>query len=292
MRFARALGILLLALLTGCGAPDVTVVSPTPDVTTVAEPFLADRFVGDFETGNFDQWADCQNVAVRSEPCSSYHDQSDRMRVETEVVRQGRYAARFEVHQGDTPGRLCCGDRAEVSGEEATRSDEGDDRWYQWSTRFEHGFPADKGWTVLSQWHADEDGPPPLAVASGPTNVGVNRWGVVISTYDAPGHPGATYTPWSTPLVTDTWLDIKLHVRWSTRDDVGFIELWIGGVRQVFDAEPCAGQTRCMVRTLMPRGGGTYFKQGYYRDPTISGPGVVYHDGFTAAKNEAALAPL
>ncbi|WP_084515105.1 polysaccharide lyase [Nocardia acidivorans] len=291
MWLARALGIVLLSLLAGCADSEVTPLSPTV-TTTVAEPLVADRFVGDFETGNFDQWANCQNVLVRSEPCTSYHNPTSRMEVESAVVRQGRYAARFEVHQGDMPANLCCGDRAEVSGEEATRSDEGDDRWYQWSTRFGAGFPADRGWTVLSQWHADEDGPPPLAVASGPTNVGMNRWGVVVSTYDAPGHPGPTFTPWSAEIVTDSWIDIKMHVKWSVHDEVGFIELWIGGVPQVFGDAPCAGQTRCMVRTLMPRGGGTYFKQGYYRDPAIDAPGVVYHDGFTAAKNEAALAPL
>lgn len=292
MRFGRAFGIALLALLAGCSSTTVTPSTPTV-TTTVPPPLTADRFVGDYETGNFDQWANCQNIAIRSAPCTSYHNPTPRsMQVESTVVRQGRYAARFEVHQGDTPTSLCCGDRAEVSGEEATRSEEGDDRWYQWSTRFEHGFPADNGWTVLSQWHADEDGPPPLAIASGPTNVGENRWGVVVSTWDAPGKPGETYTPWSTPLLTDVWNDIKLHVKWSIHDDVGFIELWLGGEPQVFDAEPCAGQTRCMVRTLMPRGGGTYFKQGYYRDPDISAPGVVYHDGFTVAKSEAALAPL
>lgn len=293
MRLVRALGLILLSLLAACATSTVSTVSPTPvTTTTVPQPFAEDRFVGDFETGNFDQWAICQNIAVRSEPCTSYHAPSTRMQVETTVVRQGRYAARFELHQGDTPADLCCGDRAEVSGEDATQSIEGDDRWYQWSTRFDAGFPADRGWTVLSQWHADEDGSPPLAVASGPTNVGVNRWGVVVSTWNAPGKPGRTYTPWSAPLITDVWNDIKIHVLWSVHDDVGFIELWVGGVPQVFDAAPCAGETRCMVRTLMPRGGGTYFKQGYYRDPNISQPGVVYQDGFTAAKTEAALAPL
>jgi hypothetical protein len=55
-----------------------------------------------------------------------------------------------------------------------------------------------------------------------------------------------------------------VHIKWSVRDDVGFIELWHDGVPQTF-GEPCAGQTRCTVRTLMPRGDGVYFKQGYDR---------------------------
>ena len=38
-----------------------------------------------------------------------------------------------------------------------------------------------------------------------------------------------------------------MHIKWSVRDDVGFIELWHDGVPQTF-GEPCAGQTRCIVR--------------------------------------------
>ncbi|WP_067689332.1 polysaccharide lyase [Nocardia jejuensis] len=277
MRVATLIGAVLLILLSAC--------APAP-------PADSHAFVGDFETGNFDQWADCQNIVVSSAPCVNFRGSSDSMQVESTVVRQGRYAARFEVRQGDTPAQLCCGARAEVSGEEALRADEGDDRWYQWSTRFGAGFPADRGWTVLSQWHADQDGPPPLAIGAGPTNVADDRWGIVVSTWNAPGDPGTTYTPWSGPIVPETWIDIKMHVKWSIEDSIGFVELWVDGTPQRFQAEPCAGRTRCMVRTLMPDGGGTYFKQGYYRDPQITPPGVVYHDGFSCAATEAELRPL
>jgi hypothetical protein len=47
-----------------------------------------------------------------------------------------------------------------------------------------------------------------------------------------------------------------------------------------------------MVRTLMPGGGGVYFKQGYYRDSDITATGVVYQDGFSMATTEAGLVPL
>lgn len=272
-----AVGTALICLVSAC-----TPAVPLPEVS----------FVGDFETGNFDQWADCQNISVSSTPCADYRNPTDSMRVETNVVRQGSYAARFQVGAGDTPAQICCGARAEVSGNNATKADEGDERWYQWSTRFQGGFPADKGWTVLSQWHAEEDGSPPLAIGSGPTNVSDDHWGVVISTWKAPGDAGPSYTPWSREIVPDKWNDIKLHVKWSAKDSVGYVELWVGGQRQTFDAAPCAGQTRCKVRTLMPHGGGVYFKQGYYRDPDITPLGAVYHDGFSTATSEAGLAPL
>lgn len=252
----------------------------------------AARFIGDFETGNFDQWAKCQNVEVVSVPCTEFHSDGHSMAVETDVVRQGRFAARFEVRQQDQPQGLCCGARAELSGDEPTAANEGDDRWYQWSTRFGDDFPADQGWSVVSQWHANKDGSPPLAFNAGPANVGVDQWGIVLQTYNAPGDAGPTFTPWSAPVVRGVWTDIKLHVKWSAKDSVGFIEFWLNGAPQTFGGAPCPGQTRCMVRTLMPGGGGVYFKQGYYRDPAIVPTGVVYHDGFSDAYSDAGLAPL
>ncbi|QLY27713.1 heparin lyase I family protein [Nocardia huaxiensis] len=276
MSTTTTIGALFASLLVACSP------GPPPSPRT---------FVGDYETGNFNQWAYCQNIVVTSGPCADYTN-ADSMSIVTDIVRQGHYAARFEVDQGDTPGRLCCGDRAEVSGEDATQADEGDERWYQWSTRFDTVFPAGTGWSVVSQWHANEDGSPPLAIAAGPTNVSENHWGVVISTWNGPGDPGPTYTPWSREITRDVWNDIKLHVKWSARDSDGYLELWVDGRRQTFDAAPCTGEIRCAVRTLMPDGGGVYFKQGYYRDPGIPGEGIVYHDGFSQSATEAGLEPL
>jgi hypothetical protein len=149
---------------------------------------------------------------------------------------------------GDQPEGVCCGDRAEVSGEAATRADEGDDLWYQWSTLFDESFTAGHGWSVLSQWHAYGEGSPPVAIAN-PT---AGRWGIVLVTWNAPGDQGPRFTPWSAPLVRGVWNDIKVHIKWSASDDVGFIEFWLNGAPQMFTAAPCAGETRCMLRTLMP----------------------------------------
>jgi hypothetical protein len=255
-------------------------------------PAASTTFVGDYETGNFDQWPICQDPAVGSATCAGAALGDRNMRVQSDVVRQGRYAARFELRPDDRAAGPCCGHRAEVSGDDASSAVEGDERWYQWSTMPDAAFPADQGWTVLGQWHADLDGSPPVAINTGPVNVASDRWGVVLSTWNAPGQPGPTYTPWSAPVTRGAWTDVKLHIKWSARDDVGFVELWVDGAPQTFTAEPCKGQTRCMVRTLMPGGGGIYYKQGYYRDPAITAPGAVYHDGFSAATTESGLQPL
>jgi hypothetical protein len=248
-------------------------------------------FVGDFETGNFDQWAICQDAELGSAACTELRAPHYNMQVQSNFVRQGRFAAQFQLRQGDRPPGLCCGDRAEVSGEAATAADEGDEFWYQWSTLFGADFPTDSGWSVVAQWHANRDGSPPVAIASRP-DFGPDRWGLYISTWISPGNPGPTFTPWSAPLARGGWHDIKLRIKWSANDYSGFIELWHNGVPQTFTAAPCAGETRCRVRTLMPEGGGVYFKQGYYRDTGIAAPGSVYHDGFSLAISEADLRPL
>jgi hypothetical protein len=271
----RPLAVAAVALLTAC--------TPAASAQT--------RFVGDFETGNFDQWPNCQSVDLVTGACKQVGSASPSMRVQSDVVRQGDYAARFEVRPGDQPKGICCGDRAEVSGEDRTAANEGDDRWYQWSTMFGEGFPADQGWGVISQWHADAGGSPPLAFSTGPVNVDAGRWGIVLTTWEAPGVQGPVYTPWSAPVVRGVWNDVRIHVKWSGRSDTGFVEFWLNGVPQKFVAAPCTGQTRCVVKTLVP-GRGVYFKQGYYRDPDITTTGVIYHDGFSMADTEAGLAAL
>lgn len=272
------------SLMVSCSAPVQS--APAPTAPVQAEPA---RFIGDFETGNFDQWEQCQNIAVNVR-CNEFRTHTYSMAVESDVVRQGEYAARFEVRQGDQPKGICCGDRAEVSG--PTVADEGDDRWYQWSTMFGGGFPAGQGWSVVSQWHANQNGTPPLEINVGPENVSADRWGILVTTYSTPSDRGPVFTPWSAPVVLGVWNDIKMHVKWSASDNVGFFEFWLNGAPQTFMAAPCQGQTRCKVRTLMPGGGGVYFKQGYYRDVAITATGVVYQDGFSEADTEAGLAPL
>jgi hypothetical protein len=211
------------------------------------------------------------------------------MQVVDNVVRQGKFAARFEVHHGDEPAGMCCDPRAEVSGEGATEADEGDDLWYQWSTLFGDNFPSGQGWSVFSQWHSPEDGSPPVAIGQNPGDGG---WGILLSTWNAPGNAGPKFIPWRAPLVRGVWNDIKVHIKWSASDEVGFIEFWLDGAPQTFTAAPCAGQTRCEVRTMIPGGGAMYFKQGYYRDASILPAGVVYHDGFSIAHTEADLLPM
>jgi hypothetical protein len=263
----------------------ITTVAPTQIITIVPTQIVSDPssrlFTGDFETGNFNQWQESQSTGAWSQ------------QIVTNPKRQGTYAARFELRDGDCPdtGGTCYGERTERGADGTTTGGkEGDDRWYQWSTQFGTPFPTSHTWGVISQWHSQTDGSPPVSI-----NVdgsGSGKWGLQIHKQSGPAQYMAVYNPWSAPLAPGTWHDIKIHIKWSASDTVGFIELWHNGTKQTFNAAPCAGQTKCMIRTLVPGGGGTYFKQGYYRDQAVNGTGVIFHDGFTAAKTEAGLGSL
>lgn len=210
-------------------------------------------FRGDFETGGLSQWSGLQRVA------------SDRITVVRSPVRQGSFAARFEVRNGDNP--IGFGDRAEV--QSSTGESEGAERWYAWSTMLAADYPSSSAWQVISQWHANANGSPPLAFYVSGENILLQA-----NRYSAPGSQIGTSTIWRGPLRRGQWQDIRMHVKWSGSDAIGFVELWVGGARQTFDD----GSTRRAIRTLMP-GVGAYFKQGLYRQSGVPGTGVVYHDG-------------
>jgi Polysaccharide lyase len=199
---------------------------------------------GDFETGDLSQWTKSQQVAP------------DRMQVVQSPVRQGKYALRVEVRQGDDPLNAS-GDRAELVWSPVET--EGNDRYYSWSTMWAPDFPSEKTWQAFTQWHHTGDtGTPPFEMyVNGETM------------YLAIG-PDETVL-WTHPLERGAWHDFILHVKWSSDPGVGFVELWYDGQQEL---RKTSGQT------MFP-GQDNIMKQGLYRNKTISEVGVLYHDGMT-----------
>lgn len=233
----------------GGGAP----ATPPADVPGVVERR------GDFESGDLSQWNGVERVAA------------DRIQVVRAPVREGGFAARFEVRPGDRP--VDSNERAEVR--MSTGETEGMERWYRWSTMIDPSVPYTdpngSDFQVVAQWHATRDGQPPVALF-----VMGNDLVLVAHRRDANGRLIKLERIWSTPVRRGQWHDLLFHIKWSASDDVGFIELTHNGVAQRFDT----GGTRRHTRTLVPGDRGNYFKFGYYRRAGIPGTGVVYHDGF------------
>lgn len=216
---------------------------------------------GDFETGNSSQWTKEERV------------NTNRLMVVSDRVREGTYALRAQVEQGDRPIQAS-GNRNELVyvGEEYDPAKaEGAERVYAWSTLFNEDYPSANTWQVFTQWHhTGLNGSPPVEF-------------YVIGEQMRMRVGGSTAQDlWNAPLQRGVWNDFVLHIKWSSDPNVGFVEMYHNGQLVV---------PRTM-RATMFRGDGIYLKQGLYRNANIGQPGVVFHDGFTVATDVADVLPV
>ncbi|MBZ4415400.1 polysaccharide lyase [Myxococcus sp. RHSTA-1-4] len=213
------------------------------------------QWKGDFETGNISQWTRSQSVA------------NSRLQVVTDVVREGRYALKATVRQGDDPINAS-GNRNELL--YISQEKTGSTWFYKWSTLFPKGYPSADTWQVFAQWHqAGDSGSPPLEffVRGEQMNLRVG------------GSSGDVV--WQAPLNRGEWHDFILQVKWSSNPKTGFVQLWHNG-------------KLVLPKTFGPTQYGTelnYLKLGLYRDDTISPEASVYHDGFTMASTLGDVMP-
>ena len=137
---------------------------------------------------------------------------------------------------------------------------------------------------MTNQWRDFADtGSPPISRVVNERN---GHWSLMVDKQSAPGVHirGGTYRIFDVPLGT-SWHDVKMEIKFSKSDAVGYVRLWHNGIRQKF----IDGSDTYYVRTLIPGGGGgAYYKDGYYRKP-MAPTGIVYHAGFRTAASQAAL---
>ncbi|ATB37332.1 hypothetical protein CYFUS_002753 [Cystobacter fuscus] len=202
---------------------------------------------GDFDTGDRSQWTRTQMVS------------SDRLQVVSSPARQGSYALKATVKQGDNP-ISSSGNRNELV--KMTNEKEGDEYYYRWSTMFASDFPSAKTWQLFTQWHQSGDsGSPPVEFYVNGETIYLRLQGSTVV--------------WSTPLVRGQWQDFIFHAKWSSKSSTGFVELYFNGklvLPKRYIATLYSGQTN-------------YLKVGLYRNSTIAPTGVVYHDGWVQGRS-------
>ncbi len=266
-RRARALGALIaLAAMPALAGPAAAAPATSGPLAIPGNTIWA----GDYETGNTSQWHGCQRSGSWS------------INVQSSFVREGNYAARYELRDGDTP--IDANERSEC--QRSTGEVEGSDRWYSWSTYLDPSFPVSNGsgWATFTQWHTTGPSSPPVGffLEGGKIVLKLQRQSV-------PGTFIGTINPWGIDLASNRgkWLDFAMHIKWSGSDSVGSIELWLNGVKQTMNW-PLGGSASTYgglgtsvlrARTLVP-GYGAYFKHGYYRAVGLSGTAIIYQDGF------------
>jgi hypothetical protein len=228
------------------GAPTTT--PPPPTGSSVV-------WRGDFETGDRSQWSSTQMVSA------------DRLAIVSSPLREGRYAIKATVRQGDDPINSS-GNRNELV--RMTREPAGSEYYYKFSTMFAPDFPSVRTWQLFTQWHHEgSGGSPPVEFYVYGEEMRLNIG----------GSPGTLV--WTRPLVRGAWLDFVFHVKWSADPRVGFVELYLNGqlvMPKRYIATQFAGQLN-------------YLKVGLYRNDTVTQTGVVYHDGWVMARNLADVMP-
>lgn len=210
---------------------------------------------GDFETGNISQWTRSQSVA------------SSRLQVVSDVVREGRYALKATVRQGDDP-ISASGNRNELL--YISEEKPGSTWFYKWSTLFPKNYPSADSWQVIIQWHQEGCcGSPPLEIFVKGEEMNLRVGG-------ADGD-----IVWQGPLERGSWHDFVMEVKWSANPKTGYVQMWHNGtlaVPKTYGATQYGSEMN-------------YLKMGLYRDDSIRPEASVYHDGFVMASKLTDVMP-
>jgi len=208
---------------------------------------------GDFETGSFSQWLDHGGLQAQQGSADIVQDR----------VREGGYAARFEVRPNADPN-ADGGDRSELLYD--TREDEGDESWWAWSTYFGDDFKPDPDthWNIFTQWH--HSGSSGQANVHFEVNTQYSPWKIQMRTFGGQANQNQQIFLLA-DLERNRWYDFVFHVRWAP-DNTGFVEVWVNGALVV----------PLTHRPTTYAGEGVYLKQGLYRGPS-GRTSAVYLDG-------------
>jgi hypothetical protein len=262
-----------------------TATTTTTTTTTPPPPSGTVLFRGDYETGNFAQWAEPQSACTGGGySVSNVGNSCDS--ILSAPVHQGSRAAQFQISPHTSAAATA--ERAEVYASVAqTGGYEGQEWYYAWSTLFPAagnplGFwPSAANWNVFTDWHNPGG-------CNSNIQLGINATGALPYLYfEDDNYASGNCSSPSSMLYTnlgnlqyDRWYDFVVHVKWSRSASVGFVELWLNGVKVV----PLTyRQTMADVA-----GASVYWKQGFYRS-AFGGLNTAYHDNARRGDTLAAV---
>ena len=216
-------------------------------------------FVGDFESGEFKQFADARWDHTKRK-CTIVKD----------PVRHGRFAARMTLDR--KRDKQSTNYRTDLvpkrKGEGYLKQTLNQEYWYGFSTYFPNTWRPDTQSELFVQWHAVADKregetarPPVLAIyIYGEDYYIKKRW-------DSKRNSNHLKIPhkklWGGPITPDLgrWTDWVFHLKWSFGND-GFVKVWKNGKQIVSDNGPnCYNDER-----------GPYFRFGVYKWPWRQSP--------------------
>jgi peptide/nickel transport system ATP-binding protein len=232
-----------------------------------SDPAGSRKVVLDFESGDFRGWS----VRRLARPDSAV--------IQSDVVRTGSRACRFEIRPGDYVSQ---GVRAELR--DWYNAPFETTTWYGFSTWLPRDFspPAGVG-VVLAQWHdqaelGDLSGKPPLAIRY---IDGTLRFTGAFSKVASPD-PDERYVFHELDGAPhEKWMDFVFGIHWS-RVGQARIDAFLDGAPLFGFSGPLGYRNQVK---------GPYFKFGVYASGPISGPLVVCHDNFSRGDSFAEVDP-
>jgi hypothetical protein len=252
-----------------CAMPVATVQTPA------SPPPLSAPLVNlDFETG-FAGW--------------SQHCLAGRITRVISPVSLGSYSGRFDVEPADVDPVTGYRGRCELSGPQFPNERE---LWVRDAIRWPAGYHATVPgeWHTNSQWHGSGGrGNAVLALLAMGNPISSVRYSHGSGNYDywRASDNGITIQP-------DRWYTFVWHIRFSMNPAVGYVEMWVDGVRQTMTgggerrygptASPCypPNPATCPSSIIYP-------KLGIYRSSGRAYSNVVWHDHFQVGDTAASV---
>jgi hypothetical protein len=222
--------------------------------------------------------ADAERPWRREWASSSCESSSRIARVRTPRA-QGHWAYRFEVRDGDNS----YGERCELGEGNPTRRGfpifrEGEEHWISWQVYLPNDYPIHThDWNVFMQLkQLGSLGTPVVSM-----EVRDGRFHLMNS--DSNHDSSDTRTKWTGRARHNRWAKFSLHVKFSPRADVGFLELF-------GDLRDGRGERRLSplihtytMKVARGRTVPSHARIGIYRNPRISGTAHIYFDGYSIA---------
>ncbi len=274
-------------------APPATTTAPT---TTTTAPTGQILWRGDYETGNFTQWAWHQWSQLNDQGTTVAQVGNSSATIVPAPARQGQYAAKFVVlaQPLGTSVPLWGGWRSEVADDGSnTGAVDGQTSYYGWSTYIPSGQTFDSSYCGFNVITTGGHGPDSAPYAGNPVplSIGIDACDSANvhlyaeyqdlsgTDHDQFGH-SSTRTDIGR-LVSDQWNDFVARITWSKGTN-GRVQLWRNGVL-VFDTVNAGG---IMTENPGHPDGSQYWKQGFYRgSPNYTN--TVYQDGMCRAATYA-----
>ncbi|MFO0634798.1 MAG: polysaccharide lyase [Nannocystaceae bacterium] len=179
-----------------------------------APVLAAPVWIGDFETGDLSQYEGTLNQTING---------VDYITVVQDVVAQGQYAARIELHDDAEWGNGLR--RVELHHSPADgRTAEGAHTWFAWSLYLPQTLPVDPA-QGIGYWESDQ------------SYQSLMVWDLAGETITFSTRHPEYVQQWQADVATARqWHRIAVHVLWSTDPALGRVDVWWDGEQVVTDA--------------------------------------------------------